>query len=291
MPNIPNLHTVIGKASVLLEALPYLKAFRGKVFVIKTGGMALQEPRMRRQFLTDLLFLSLAGIHPVLVHGGGADISRHLQARGVQPKFVEGLRVTDRATLTVVIRTLSQVNQMLVKELRHLGARAVGLSGAGHKILEAKRLKLKGKDLGFVGTIQKVYPHRIRQLLHQQAIPVVVPLGRGANGQVYNINADQAAAALAGGLRAEKFVLVTDVRGILKDQKNPKTLLPTIPVRTVDRMIREGTITTGMIPKTRACVEALKTGVRKTHMIDMRIPHGLLLEIFTDRGIGTEIIQ
>lgn len=291
MPStVKELRAVIGKASVLLEAMPYLQSFREKIFVIKAGGAALQLEDARKQLLQDILFLSLAGIRPVLVHGGGAEISQKLRTEGRTPEFVEGLRVTDEATLSVVAQTLWRVNRQLVSELKRLGGNASGLSGERDRILEAVRLTLNGRDIGFVGKIRKVNPQPIHRFLQAGKIPVVIPLARGSDGQTYNVNADQAAACMASALKAEKFVLITDVKGILKDGKDPRSFISTASAHQVERFIQQGIIKGGMIPKTRACIQALRLGVKKTHMIDLKIPHGLLLEIFTDRGIGTEIV-
>ncbi len=282
---------VIKKADILLEALPYLQAFRGKTFVIKYGGSALADPAKRRALLQDLVFLSVAGIRPVLVHGGGAEISKQMNRRGRAPRFVQGLRVTDASTLKLVTKALGGVNQRLVKELRGLGARAQGLSGAEAKIIRAEQVSIPGEDLGFVGTVHGVSTGPIQRLLVLGVIPVVVPLGAGWDHQTYNINADEAAAALAAGLKAEKFVLVTDVPGILRRPNNRSSLLSTVTSGQVARLIRTGVVSGGMIPKTKACVHALHGGVKKTHMIDIAVPHGLLLEIFTDLGIGTQIVR
>lgn len=286
-----HIETATAKAGVLLEALPYLQAFRDKVFVIKYGGSALGDAALRRGILQDLVFLSLVGIRPVLVHGGGPDISQRMAALGQKARFVEGLRVTDADTLRVVTDALAELNHHLVKELKALGGRAAGFAGAARTVLEAKRLTLKGHDLGFVGEIVAAHPQPVLRAARRGTIPVVWPLGKDRGRQLYNINADQAAADLAGALGAEKLVLVTDVRGILRRQDHHETLIPTVTAVEVETLVAEGVVVKGMIPKARACVHALKTGVRKTHMIDIKIPHGLLLEIFTDRGIGTEIVQ
>ena len=291
MRNIVNrLSNVIGKTSVLMEAMPYLQAFRGKIFVIKTGGMALSDPKLRTQLLQDLVFLNLAGIHPVLVHGAGPEITQKLKGKGIPSQFVNGLRVTDRRTLRVVETTLQAANRKLVSELKALGWKAVGLSGARNQLLKAKRLKIGRQDIGLVGKIHAVHASPIRQLLSKGIIPVIAPTAAGRNGQTYNVNADQAAAALAGGLRAEKFVLVTDVLGIFQNERHPNSLISTLSVREAKQLIQAGTVQSGMIPKTEACIQALRAGVHKTHMIDIQIPHGLLLEIFTYQGIGTEIV-
>ncbi|PIQ82119.1 MAG: acetylglutamate kinase [Candidatus Omnitrophica bacterium CG11_big_fil_rev_8_21_14_0_20_64_10] len=288
---IKRLAGAIGKASVLLEAMPYLQAFRGKVFVIKTGGNALSEEAARTQLLQDLVFLQLAGIRPVLVHGGGPEISRAIKAAGGKAKFVQGLRVTDRKTLGIVARTLRGRNRSLVKELRAFGGRTASIDCGRTGILETTRRRVGGADIGWVGKIQAVRPAAIERLLREEVIPVVVPMGRDRQGRLYNVNADQAGAALAAGLKAEKFVLVTDVLGVLKDQKNKRGLIGHLRRSEANRLITRGVIQGGMIPKARACIEALDRGVHKTHMIDIRIPHGLLLEIFTFEGIGTEIVH
>ncbi len=282
---------IIQKADHLLEALPYLQAFRGKRFVIKYGGSAVTDSVRRRAILEDIVFLSTAGIRPVLVHGGGPEITKRMNRGGKPARFVQGLRVTDAPTLRTVVRALTGVNRMLVKELERLGARAQGLMGWEGGLIHAEPMTIPGEDLGFVGTVTGVNTGPVKRMLALGVIPVVVPVGAGWNGQVYNINADEAAAALAAALKAEKFVLVTDVPGILRRSKDLKSIIPTVTAAGANRLIRSGVIAGGMIPKTRACMEALKGGVRKTHMIDMGIPHGLLLEIFTDRGIGTEIVK
>ncbi len=295
MPSTPvNLHKipaeVIRKADILLEALPYLQAFRGKTFVIKCGGNALGDPTKRRSLLQDIVFLSVAGIRPVLVHGGGPEISKQMNSRGKLPRFVQGLRVTDAATLKLVAKALNNVNHLLVKELRELGARAQGISGAEAKVIRAEPVVIPGENLGFVGTVTSVNTGPVQRLLVLGVIPVVVPLGAGWDHQGYNINADEAAASLAAGLKAEKFVLVTNVPGILNKQNDRRSLLSTATSKQVDALTKRGVISGGMIPKTRACINALKGGVGKTHMIDITVPHGLLLEIFTDLGIGTQIL-
>lgn len=274
-----------------MEALPYLQAFRGKIFVIKTGGNALSDPGLRRNLLQDLVFLSLAGIHPVLVHGGGPEITQRLKARRLRARFVDGLRMTDDRTLRIVAETLGDFNAKLIRELRALGWRASGLSGVRHRILEAVRHTADGRDLGWVGRIRKVHGLAIRKVLRQGAIPVLLPMAYGRNGARFNVNADQAGAAVAGALKADKLVLVTDVAGIFLDPKRNRRFVSTLTESRARKLIAAGTIQRGMIPKVLACVEALRAGVHKTHMIDIRIPHGLLLEIFTYQGIGTEIIH
>ncbi|MBI3318181.1 MAG: acetylglutamate kinase [Candidatus Omnitrophica bacterium] len=282
---------VIQKADVLLEALPYLQAFRGKTFVIKYGGSALSDPLKRRNILQDIVFLSIAGIRPVLVHGGGAEISRAMSHWGKAPRFVQGLRVTNAATLALVIRALLKVNRLLTGELRSLGARAQGLNGFEGGLIRAERYTLAGEELGFVGKVTDIHPGPVQRLNALGVIPVVMPVGTGWDHQRYNINADEAAAALAAALKAEKFVLVTDVPGIMRNPNHPKSLVSTLSIRQAQEWTRRGILHGGMIPKTKACIHALQGGVGKTHMVDVAVPHGLLLEIFTDRGIGTEIVR
>ena len=290
MPNT-RLSSVVRKADILLEALPYLQAFRGKTFIIKYGGSALSDLRKRRAILEDIVFLSVAGIRPVLVHGGGPEISKAMVKKGRVPRFVQGFRVTDAKTLRMVIESLNRVNGLLVSELKALGARAQGVLGSESGLIRAEPHTLPSEDLGFVGKVTGVNGGPIQRLLALGVIPVVSPVGSGWDRQAYNINADEAAAALAAGLKTEKFVLVTDVPGILVRREDHRTLLSTVTVREAHKLIKKQVISGGMIPKTKACIHALQGGVRKTHMIDASVPHALLLEIFTDRGIGTEIVK
>ena len=278
------------KADILLEALPYLQAFRGKTVLIKYGGSAIADSAKRRALLQDIVFLSVAGIRPVLVHGGGPNISKQMTRTGKPPRFVQGLRVTDATTLKLVIKTLSEVNHLLVKELKALGARAQGISGLESELIRAEQYTIAGEDIGFVGKVSGVNTGPVQRLLALSVIPVVMPVGSGWDHQAYNINADEAAAALAAALKAEKFVLITDVPGILRQSGNRHSLISTATVKQIGHLTKQGVISGGMIPKTKACIHALEGGVRKTHMIDVAVPHGLLLEIFTQQGIGTEIV-
>ena len=283
--------TAMKKAEVLLEALPYFQSFRGKTIVIKYGGSALSDPARRRSVLQDIVFLSVAGIRPVLVHGGGPEISQRMAKRRKEARFIQGLRVTDAATLRLVVKALSGVNKKLVAELQSLGARTQGLPGWESGLIRAEKYSIPDADLGYVGRVTGINTGPVQRLLALGVIPVVVPVGAGWDNQAYNVNADEAASALAAALKAEKFVLVTDVPGILLKRGSPGSLLPHVTVSKARGLIRKGVIAGGMIPKTKACIEALQGGVRKTHMIDVEVPHGLLLEIFTDQGIGTEIVR
>ncbi|MBI3332580.1 MAG: acetylglutamate kinase [Candidatus Omnitrophica bacterium] len=288
-PRIPS--SIVRKADVLLEALPYLQAFRGKTVVVKYGGSALSDRAKRRAILQDLIFLSVAGIRPVLVHGAGPEITRQMSRRNRPPRFVQGLRVTDAATLKLVVNAMTGVNRMLVKELLSLGGRAQGIVGSDGGLLRAEPYTIPGEELGFVGRVTGVNPGPVQRLLVLGVIPVVAPVGIGWDHQRYNINADEAASALAAALKAEKFVLVTDVAGVLRHRGDPRSPVPTLTVREARRLMEKRVIADGMIPKARACIHALRGGVRKTHMIGIAVPHGLLLEIFTDRGVGTEIVR
>ena len=282
---------VVRKADTLLEALPYLQAFRGKIVVVKYGGSVISDTGLRRSILQDIVFLSVAGIRPVLVHGGGPEISKQMSRKGKAPRFVQGLRVTDAETLKMVIRSLTGVNRMLVKELRALGARAQGLLGSESGLIRAEKYSLPGADLGWVGKVTGVNTGPVQRLLALGVIPVVIPVGAGWNNQPYNVNADESAAAVAAGLRAEKFVLMTDVPGIMRTNGARRELVTALTTQKAKELMRKGVILGGMIPKATACMHALEGGVRKTHMIDARVPHGLLLEIFTDQGIGTEMVR
>jgi len=282
------MHESIRKADILIEALPYIQAFGGKVIVVKYGGSALDDSRVVRGILQDLVFLSTVGLRPILLHGGGRLISRRLASAGRASTFVEGMRVTDRHTVKVVNEALEEVNRTLVTEIRTLRGRASGLT-ARHRVLVAEPHP-KARRLGLVGRVRGVAEARIRRLLDGGLIPVVSPVG-AANGQLYNINADEAAWVVAARLRAEKLVLLTDVRGILRQPGRVESLLPTLTIAEAKQLLKAGVIQEGMIPKVRACVQALQSGVKKTHIIEAALPHALLLEIFTTRGIGTEIVR
>ncbi len=290
---LSSVHTkATAKAEVLVEALPYLKAFRDKIFVIKYGGNALNNLPLLRNMLQDIVFLSLVGIRPVLVHGAGNKITERMKkAKGVHPKFVEGLRVTDQATLKIVESALRDLNRLLVHEIRKLGGHAVSIAGAHNRLIEAKKFKVKGNDLGFVGKVKTVHPTAVHQAIRHGQIPVVWPMGWGRDGHLYNINADQAAAALAGALGAEKLVLVTDVKGVFVRKNQHQKLLHSIKMSQAESLVKREVIVGGMIPKVRSGVAAVRARVRKTHIIDIKVQRGLLMEIFTDRGIGTEIVR
>ena len=283
----------IRKARVLIDALPYIQSFYDKTIVIKYGGAAMTDKDLRRSVLKDIVFMNYVGMQPILVHGGGPFISKRMEESGKEVRFVSGYRVTDEEAIEVVDDELTRINREIVSEIISLGGSAISLSGKDDRLIEVKKHgEINGEDIGFVGEITKINGDVIQRMITSDIIPVIAPLGIGAkDGFTYNINADQSAAEIARSLGALKFVLLTDVRGILKDIRDPKTLIPHVNVAEVDALIESGVISGGMLPKVRACIRALDRGVKKTHIIDVKIPHGLLLEIFTDEGIGTEIVK
>lgn len=273
------------KIEVLLEALPYIKNFSGSTFVVKYGGAAMEEERLKKEFAKDVVLLKYVGINPVIVHGGGPDIERMLNKLSIPTRFVDGLRVTDEATLDVVEMVLSgSINKEIVQEIHNMGGQAIGLSGKDGKLLVAE--KVTGKDIGYVGEVVGVNARIIKDISNSGYIPVIAPLGAGRDGHTYNINADTAAGSIAKALMAEKLVLLTDVPGVLDAELKTISGLKTNEAR---ELIKGDTVRGGMIPKIKCCLDALHGGVKKTHIIDGRVPHALLLEIFTDSGIGTQI--
>ena len=283
------------RAAALGEALPFIQQFRGKTFVIKYGGSAMESEEAVERLLRDVVFLEAVGINPVLVHGGGKAISAKMREAGITARFVNGLRVTDEASIRIVEDVLDrEVNPRLVKAVGEFGGHARGFSG--RDVLRAEKLppvendKGATEDLGFVGRVTGVETAALEQVLREERVPVVSPLAMGADGKTYNINADEAAAAIAGALRAAKLIFLSDVPGIMRDREDPGSLVATVRADQVDALIRQKVLEGGMIPKVQGAVEALRSGVGKTHMIDGRLPHALLLEIFTNEGVGTEIV-
>ena len=284
------MEKIIEKAGVLLEALPYIKTFRHKIFVVKFGGSILMNDNIRLSILRDIVFLSFVGIRPVLVHGGGPAIDKRMQEHKLQPEFVEGLRVTDKKTIKIVIRALSELNRGMVKEIKDLGANASGLAGCEDNLLKVKKHQSES-DVGYVGDVVSVNSAPINRLIRRGTIPVIAPIGIGKKGEPYNVNADEACAHIASSLGAEKLVLLTNVKGIARVPDDEETLISTLKFEEAEVLINEKVIQAGMIPKVRAAIVALKGDVKKAHIIDGSIDHSLLLEIFTDKGIGTEIVK
>lgn len=279
-------------SDVLVQAMPYFKQWVGKTVVVKYGGNAMLNEDLKQAVMKDIVLLNTIGVKVVLVHGGGPEINKMLERVGKESKFINGLRYTDKETMEIVQMVLTgKLNKAIVGILLQEGGRAVGISGVDSGLLRAKKIDKDGKDLGFVGEVTKVHPEIINDLLEKDFIPVISTVAIGETGDLslYNINADTAAAKIAVALKAEKFVQLTNVAGVLKDVNDPKSLITRIPMPTVPQLIENGTIAGGMIPKVECCMIALKGGVPRTHIIDGRVPHSLLIEMFSDRGIGTMI--
>jgi acetylglutamate kinase len=291
------MEKLIEKAMTLIEAMPYMQTFRGKTFVIKYGGNAMIDEKLKHSFAQDVVLLRFIGINPVIVHGGGPQIGTTMERMGKKPTFVSGQRVTDEETMDIVEMVLGgKVNKEIVNLINQAGGRAVGLTGKDGGLIQAKKLKMTKRseetgeteiiDIGLVGEVTEVRPGALEALDKGGFIPVIAPVGVGAHGETYNINADLVAGAVAGALKAEKLILLTDQSGILDKDKN---LISSLNKKKVEDLVHKGTIGGGMLPKTRSCFEALEAGCAKVHIIDGRVPHALLLEIFTKEGIGTEI--
>lgn len=273
------------KIKTLLEALPYIKRFAGSTFVVKYGGAAMEEEALKREFAKDMVLLKFVGINPVIVHGGGPKINKFLKELDIPSNFVDGLRVTDEKTLEIAEMVLSgSVNKEIVKNINDMGGKAIGLSGKDGRLLLAK--KVKGKDIGLVGDIVGVDISIIKDINRHGYIPVIAPIADGVDGKSYNINADTAAGSIAKALSAEKLILLTDVEGVLDTEGN---LISSLKMSDIDILIKNKTVSGGMIPKVGCCIDALQGGVEETHIIDGRVPHAILLEVFTDSGIGTQI--
>lgn len=288
----------IGKAEVLMEALPYIRRFYGKTFVVKFGGRAMVDDQLKASFAQDIVLLKYVGINPVVVHGGGPQIDKTLERMGIVSRYMQGMRVTDPETLDIVEMVLvGKVNKEIVGLINRQGGMAVGLSGKDGNLILARKMNVSvasdGEaheiiDLGMVGEIIEINPTVINTLDENKFIPVIAPVGVGEQGETYNINADLVAGHIAESLGAEKLILLTDVEGV----KNKKgDLLSTLKVRQAGKLIEDGVVAAGMIPKVRCCIEALEGGVGKTHIIDGRVKHAILLEIFTEEGVGTEVVR
>ncbi|MDH3306255.1 MAG: acetylglutamate kinase [Acidimicrobiia bacterium] len=277
----------MGKARILMEAMPYIQEFKGKTVVIKYGGSAMTDEALRDTFAGDVTLLSLVGIRPVIVHGGGPHISRAMGQAGVEPEWVEGLRVTDATTIRVVQTVLAgEINPDIVRLLSGHGAMAAGVTGIDGGLFVASP---KDERLGFVGEIDRVDPSLVLGMLDRGIVPVVAPLARGVDGHVYNLNADTAAGALAEALGATKLVYLTDIEGLYRDLGDEDSLMPRVGVTDLEDMIATGRASAGMVPKLRSCISAMHAGVRQAHILDGRVQHALLLEIFTPEGIGTMV--
>jgi acetylglutamate kinase len=288
---------LIQRAEVLIEALPYIRRFRGRTFVIKYGGHAMQSEDLRASFAQDVVLLDLVGINPVVVHGGGPQITELIGRLGLKSRFVRGMRVTDAATMEAAEMVLQRINKDIVALLARHGGRAVGLSGKDGDLIVSRKMRMvvKGEngkrsriDIGLVGEVDQVNPEVLRTLEAANFIPVIAPTGVGRDGQTYNINADVAAGEIAAALKAEKLILLSDVEGV---KNRDGRLISTLDAAEARRLIARGIIQEGMIPKVECCIEALAKGVQKTHILDGRVRHAVLLEIFTRSGVGTEVVE
>lgn len=293
------MQELIAKANVLMEALPWIRRFYGTSIVIKYGGHAMVDERLREEFARDVILMKYIGLNPVVIHGGGPQIGKVLEAMNIQSHFVQGMRVTDSVTMDVVEMVLGgKVNKEIVSNINRHGGKAVGITGKDGGLIRARKMEMTAinpdsltpeiLDIGMVGEVEEVNPAIIKALENNNFIPVIAPIGGGLEGETYNINADLVAGKIAGALKAEKLILLTDVEGV-KDKDG--RLISTIDIQRVPDLINNGTISGGMIPKVNCCVEAIEAGVGKTHIVDGRMEHACLLEIFTDKGIGTAVAR
>lgn len=286
-----NMQEVMEKAQVLIEALPYIQRFNRKIIVVKYGGSAMIDEELKKHVIQDVTLLKLVGFKPIIVHGGGKEISRWVEKTGMQPEFVNGLRKTDAATIEIAEMVLNKVNKSLVQMVEELGVNAIGISGKDGGLLRVEKKYSDGQDIGYVGEITEVNPKILEDLLERDFLPIVCPIGMDANYETYNINADDAACAIAQAVQAEKLAFLTDIEGVYKDPADKSTLISELTVSEARELIADGFIGGGMLPKLNNCMEAIEKGVSRVHILDGRIAHCLLLEIFTNKGIGTAILD
>lgn len=288
-----NLHMEkwIEKGDVLIEALPYIQRFNRKIIVVKYGGSAMLDEEFMTSVIQDITLLKLVGFKPIIVHGGGKAISRHIDRLGMETKFVNGLRVTDDETLDAAEMVLNSVNKKLVQIVEQLGVRAIGISGKDGKLLTVKKKLSKGEDIGYVGEVTAVNTDILLDLLEKDFLPIVCPIGLDEEFHGYNINADDAASAIAEAVKAEKLAFLTDTEGVYMNPEDTSSVISEMTVTEAQKLIDEGIIAGGMLPKIRNCMQAIKNGVSRVHILDGRIPHSILLEIFTNKGIGTAILD
>ncbi len=286
-----SMQKYLDKAEVLIEALPYIQRFNRKVIVVKYGGSAMVDEELKKQVIEDVTLLKLVGFKPIIVHGGGKEISRWVSKVGMEPKFINGLRVTDEATMELAEMVLGKVNKELVQLVQGLGVRAIGISGKDGGLLKVTKKYSGGEDIGFVGEVKEVNAAILWDLLEKDFLPIVCPVGLDEKFATYNINADDAACAIARAMNAEKLAFLTDIEGVYKDPKNPETLISELQISEARTLMEEGFIGGGMLPKLNNCIDAIENGVSRVHILDGRIAHCLLLEIFTNKGIGTAILR
>ena len=284
-------HKYLEKAEVLIEALPYIQRFNRKIVVVKYGGSAMVDEELKENVIKDVVLLKLVGFKPIIVHGGGKEISRWVGKVGMEPRFINGLRVTDEATMEVAEMVLGKVNKELVTFVQSLGIKAVGISGKDGGLLQVEKKCPDGQDIGFVGEITRVNPKILFDLLEKDFLPIVCPVGLDENFCTYNINADDAACKIAEAVKAEKLAFLTGIEGVYRDPSDPESLISELHVQEAQSLIDNGNVGGGMIPKLKNCIDAIREGVNRVHILDGRIPHSILLEIFTNKGIGTAILR
>ena len=286
-----SMQEILAKAEVLIEALPYIQRFNRKIIVVKYGGSAMVDEELKRHVIQDVTLLKLVGFKPIIVHGGGKEISRWVGKVGMEPHFINGLRVTDEPTMEIAEMVLNKVNKSLVKLVEELGVNAIGISGKDGGLLKVEKKYSNGEDIGFVGEITEVNPKILYDLLEKDFLPIVCPVGMDDAYNSYNINADDAACAIAKAVSAEKLAFLTDIEGVYKDPSDKSTLISELTIDEARALIGDGFIGGGMLPKLNNCIDAIENGVSRVHILDGRIAHCLLLEIFTNRGIGTAILS
>ena len=282
---------IMQKAATLIEALPYIQRFNRKIIVVKYGGSAMVDEALKHQVIQDVVLLKLTGFKPIIVHGGGKEISRWVGKVGMEPHFVNGLRVTDADTMEIAEMVLNKVNKSLVQLVNELGVKAVGISGKDGTLLRCRKKLSKGQDIGYVGEVEEVNPKIIYDLLEKDFLPIICPVGFDENFLSYNINADDAACAIATAMKAEKLAFLTDVEGVYRDFEDKDSLISEMTVEEAQDFVDGGGLGGGMLPKLQNCIDAIHNGVSRVHILDGRIPHCLLLEIFTNKGIGTAILN
>ena len=284
------MNTYLEKAKVLIEALPYIQRFNRKIIVVKYGGSAMVDENLKWSVIQDVTLLKLVGFKPIIVHGGGKEISRWVGKVGMEPKFINGLRVTDKETMEIAEMVLGKVGKSLVQLVEELGVKAVSLSGKDGGLLKVEKKYSKGEDIGFVGEVTDVDPQILYDLLEKDFLPIVCPVGMDKDFNTYNINADDAACAIARAVHAEKLAFLTDIEGVRRDPEDPATLISELHVKEARQLMADGNIGGGMLPKLQNCIDAVENGVSRVHILDGRMAHCLLLEIFTNKGIGTAIL-
>lgn len=286
-----DMKVLLEKAEVLIEALPYIQRFNRSIIVIKYGGSAMMNEELKKNVIEDVVLLKLVGFKPIIVHGGGKEISRWVEKTGMEPRFINGLRVTDAPTMEIVEMVLNKVNKSLVQMVQELGVRAVGISGKDGGLLTVKKKDFGREDIGYVGEITKVDPKILFDLLDDDFLPIVCPVGLDEYYDSYNINADDAACEIAKAVKASKLAFLSDIEGVYRDYSDPSTLISEMTVDEAKALVENKNVSGGMIPKLEGCIDAVENGVSRVHIMDGRIPHCLLLEIFTNKGIGTAFLS